>query len=68
MKYMVAFTGFHYVEADSEEEAMEKVDDEATVYSEYSYKDPVEVDEFTVRLYARRSSTVVCGRLRKTYH
>lgn len=24
MKYMVAFTGFHYVEADSEEEAMER--------------------------------------------
>nr|DAE46730.1 MAG TPA: Protein of unknown function (DUF1381) [Caudoviricetes sp.] len=50
MKYTVAFTGFHYVEADSEEEAMEKVDDDDTVYSEYSYKDPVEVDEFTVRL------------------
>lgn len=27
MKYMVAFTGFHYVEADSEGEAVEKVDE-----------------------------------------
>ena len=50
MKYMVAYTGFHYVEADSEEEAMEKVDDDMAAYSEYSYNDPVVVDEFTVRL------------------
>lgn len=52
---MVAFTGFHYVEADSEEEAMEKVDDDMAAYSEYSYNDPVEVDEFTVRLKSRHT-------------
>lgn len=51
MKYKVFYTGFAYVEADSEEEAREKVlyEDEA-IYSETQVDNIEEVDEFEVNL------------------
>lgn len=51
MKYKVNFSGFAYVEADSEEEAREKVlyEDEA-IYSETQVDNIEEVDEFEVNL------------------
>ena len=49
MKYKVCFSGFHYVEADTPEEAEEKsmYDDEA-IYSEQMVESIEEVDEFCV--------------------
>lgn len=51
MKYKVNFSGFAYVEADSEEEAEEKVlyEDDA-IYSETQADNIEEVDEFEVML------------------
>lgn len=51
MKYKVSFRGFHYVEADSPEEAKEKAmyEDEA-IYSEQEIESIEEVDEFSVML------------------
>lgn len=51
MKYKVNFSGFAYVEADSEEEAREKVlyEDDA-IYSETQVDNIEEVDEFEVNL------------------
>lgn len=51
MKYKVSYTGFAYVEADSEEEAREKVlyEDDA-IYSETQVDNIEEVDEFEVNL------------------
>lgn len=51
MKYKVNFSGFAYVEADSEEEAREKVlyEDDA-IYSETQVDNIEEVDEFEVSL------------------
>ena len=51
MKYKVNFSGFAYVEADSKEEAREKVlyEDEA-IYSETQVTYIEEVDEFEVML------------------
>lgn len=51
MKYKVSFSGFHYIEADSPEEAEEKAmyEDEA-IYSESTVDSIVEVDEFSICL------------------
>lgn len=51
MKYKVNFSGFAYVEADSKEEAREKVlyEDDA-IYSETQVDNIEEVDEFEVNL------------------
>lgn len=51
MKYKVSYSGFHYVEADTPEEAEEKAmyEDEA-IYSESMVDSIVEVDEFSVCL------------------
>ena len=51
MKYKVNFSGFAYVEADSEEEAREKVlyEDDA-IYSETQVGNIEEVEEFEVIL------------------
>lgn len=51
MKYKVNFSGFAYVEADSEEEAREKVlyEDDA-IYSETQVDNIKEVDELEVIL------------------
>lgn len=51
MKYKVNFSGFAYVEADSEEEAREKIlyEDDA-IYSETQVDNIEEVDEFEVNL------------------
>lgn len=51
MKYKVSYTGFAYVEADSEEEAREKVlYEEEAIYSETEVDDIEKVDEFEVVL------------------
>ena len=51
MKYKVNFSGFAYVEADSEEEAREKVlyEDDA-IYSETQVDNIEEIEEFKVKL------------------
>jgi hypothetical protein len=48
-KYKVTFSGFCYVEADSEDEAKEKADDGEYAFSEYGFDSVEEVDEFVVR-------------------
>lgn len=51
MKYKVSYTGFAYVEADSEEEAREKVlYEDDVIYSETQVDNIEEVDEFEVIL------------------
>lgn len=51
MKYKVFYTGFAYVEADSEEEAKEKVlDEDDAIYFETQVDNIEEVDEFEVIL------------------
>lgn len=51
MKYKVSFSGFHYVEANSPEEAEEKAmyEDDA-IYSESQVDDIEEIEEFSVYL------------------
>ena len=51
MKYKVSFSGWAYVEAESEEEAEEKAmyEDDA-IYEEKKCESIVEVDEFVVSL------------------
>ena len=48
MKYVVNFSGFHYVEADSIEEAKQKAMYDEVIYSELQVDLVEEVDEFTV--------------------
>ena len=51
MKYKVNFSGFAYVEANSEEEAKEKVlHEDDVIYSETQVDYIEEVDEFEVKL------------------
>lgn len=50
MKYKVNFSGFVYVEADSEEEARELAEGDCVIYSEWEYTNVEEVDEFEVIL------------------
>ena len=51
MKYKVNFSGFAYVEADSKEEAKEKVlyEDDA-IYSETQVDNIEEIEEFEVKI------------------
>lgn len=46
MKYKVSFSGFHYVEADSPEEAKLKAECEETVYSESQVDSVEQVEGF----------------------
>lgn len=51
MKYKVTFNGFAYVEADTEEEATEKVlDDIEVIYSETQADSVIEVADFEVEI------------------
>lgn len=50
MKYKFEFSGFAYVEADSEEEAKAKYEDDDVVYSETNLDDYGEVPEFHVEI------------------
>ena len=51
MKYKVNFSGFTYVEADSEDEAKELAQEgDYVIYLEWEYTDVEEVDEFEVVL------------------
>lgn len=50
-KYKVSYSGFVYVEADTAEEAKEKVFDEVEeIYSEKQIDSVIEVDEFVVEM------------------
>lgn len=48
MRYKVKFSGFAYVEADSEDEAEESFDDDEFAYKETSIVSIEEVDDFVV--------------------
>lgn len=48
MKYKVIFKKWAYVNADSEDEAMDKAADDDTVYQEEEPIEAAEVDEFFV--------------------
>lgn len=48
MKYKVYFNGFAYVEADSEEEAIEKYNEGDEIYKEEDEPTAEEVDDFAV--------------------
>ena len=51
MKYRVSFSGWAYVEADSAEEAEEKVmNEDDSIYEEKECTSVDEIDEFTVCL------------------
>lgn len=51
VKYKVSYSGFVYVEADTAEEAKEKVFDEVEeIYSEKQIDSVIEVDEFVVEM------------------
>lgn len=48
--YKIAFSGFAYVQADSEEKAKEKFDDGYNVYKETNLDSVEEVDEMPIDL------------------
>lgn len=48
MKYLVEFSGFAYVEAEDEQEAMEKAEDGLYAYMEQEFTSVEEVEEFEV--------------------
>jgi hypothetical protein len=48
MKYKVSFSGFAYVEADSEDEAIELYQNDTIVYSEQDVDLVETVDEFSI--------------------
>lgn len=51
MKYIVKFSGFHYVEANSPEEALEKgMRGDEAAYSETQVEFVQEVDDFVVQM------------------
>ena len=50
MKYKVSYSGFAYVEADSEEDAQMAYEDGDTIYEEEWIEEIEEVDEFTVNI------------------
>lgn len=47
-KWKIEFRGFAYVEADTEDEAKELLENGETVYDETEQDDPVEVEEFII--------------------
>lgn len=47
-RYKIPFSGFVYVEADSEEDANEALDCEDIIYEEREFEDPQEVKEFEI--------------------
>ncbi len=49
-KYKVEYSGFAYVDADSEDEANDKYEMGDTVYEESGIDSTEEVDEFTVEM------------------
>lgn len=49
-KYKVSYIGFAYVKAESEEEAVEKFDNDDCVLGELSIESVEEVNEFRVRV------------------
>lgn len=48
MRYKVKFSGFAYIEADSEDETEERFDDDEFAYKETSIDSIEEVDDFVV--------------------
>ena len=49
-KYKISFSGFAYVEANSEEDAIEMFDDDLDIFREQRIDAVTEVDEFTVEV------------------
>ena len=47
-KYKISFSGFAYVEANSEEDAIEMFDDDLDIFREQRIDSVTEVDEFVV--------------------
>ena len=61
MNYKVYFEGFAYVEADSEDEAKDLVDEDMEVYSECYYTSVEEVDEFEIELWIESMGIYIEG-------
>lgn len=49
-KYKISFSGFAYVEADTEEDALELFDDDLDIFREQRIDSVTEVDEFVVEV------------------
>lgn len=49
-KYKISFSGFAYVEADNEEDALELFDDDMDIFREQRIDSVTEVDEFVVEV------------------
>lgn len=49
-KYKVVYSGFAYVEADNEEDALELFDDDLDIFREQCIDSVTEVDEFVVEV------------------
>lgn len=49
-KYKVVYSGFAYVEADSEEDAIEMFDDDLDIFWEQRIDSVTEVDEFVAEV------------------
>ncbi len=49
-KYKVVYSGFAYVEADNEEDALELFDDDLDIFREQRIDSVTEVDEFVVEV------------------
>ena len=49
-KYKISFSGFAYVEADTEEDAIEMFDDDLDIFREQRIDSVTEVDEFVVEV------------------
>lgn len=49
-KYKISFSGFAYVEADNEEDALELFDDDLDIFREQRIDSVTEVDEFVVEV------------------
>ena len=49
-KYKISFSGFAYVEADTEEDALELFDDDLDIFREQRIDSVTEVDEFMVEV------------------
>lgn len=47
-RYKVCYSGFVYVEAEDETEALELAQDGMTIYEEMEWEDPEEIDDFAM--------------------